>query len=78
MLADNAPESVKALEISPDERQRRVDVIRGDTAFQIRIGQAFALRFADQEPPPHVEKRIYDGFQTMLSRTRIQRIRRMA
>lgn len=62
MPADNAPESVKALEISPDERQRRVDVIREDTDFQSRVGQALALRFADQEPSPHVEKRIYDGF----------------
>ena len=62
MPADTAPVSVKALQIDPDERQRRVDIIRGDTDFQARVGQALALRFADQEPSPHLEKRIYDGF----------------
>ena len=39
-----------------------MDIIRGDTDFQARVGQALALRFADQEPSPHLEKRIYDGF----------------
>ncbi len=62
MPADAAPESTKALEILPDERQRRVDVVRGDADFRARVGQALALRFADQEPSPHVEKRIYDSF----------------
>jgi exodeoxyribonuclease-1 len=62
MPAGTAPESTKALQISPEERQRRVDVIREDVDFQTRVGQALALRFADQEPSPHVEKRIYDGF----------------
>lgn len=62
MPFDAAPESTKALQISPEERQRRVDVIRGDADFRTRVGQALALRFADQEPSPHVEKRIYDGF----------------
>ena len=62
MPADAAPEGTKALQISPEERQHRVDFIREDTEFQARVGQALALRFADQEPSPHVEKRIYDGF----------------
>ena len=62
MPADAAPESTKALQISPDERQRRVDVIRSDADFRARVGQALALRFADQEPSPHVEQHIYDGF----------------
>jgi len=30
--------------------------------IQARVGQALALRFAYEEPSPHVEQRIYDGF----------------
>ncbi len=62
MPADAAPESTKALQIAPDELSRRVAVIQGDPDFQARVGQAQALRFADEEPSPHVEERIYDGF----------------
>jgi exodeoxyribonuclease-1 len=62
MPADAAPESTKALQISPDELQRRVDVIRSDGGFRARVGQAQALRFVDQEPSPYVEEHIYDGF----------------
>ena len=39
-----------------------MDVIRSDVDFRMRVGQALALRFADKEPSPHVEQRIYDGF----------------
>jgi exodeoxyribonuclease-1 len=62
MPADAAPESTKALAVPPDELRRRVEVIQRDPDFQARVGQAQALRFADEEPSPHVEKRIYDGF----------------
>ena len=62
MPADAAPEGTKALAVPPDELQRRVEVIQGDPEFQARVGQAQALRFADEEPSPHVEERIYDGF----------------
>jgi exodeoxyribonuclease-1 len=64
MPAGAAPDSTKALRISPEERQRRVDVIQGDLEFQARVGQAQALRFKDEEPPPYVEQRIYGGFST--------------
>ncbi|MBN4048153.1 hypothetical protein JYU09_01075 [bacterium AH-315-O15] len=62
MPADAAPNFTKALQIPPDERSRRVAVIRGDAAFQTRVGQAQALRFADKKPSAYVEQRIYDGF----------------
>ena len=62
MPADAAPEGTKALQIAPDELRRRVEVIQGDPDFKERVGQAQALRFADEEPSPHVEERIYDGF----------------
>ena len=62
MPANAAPDGTKALQIPPGERCRRVEVIQGDPDFQARVGQAQALRFADKEPPAHVEQRIYDGF----------------
>jgi exodeoxyribonuclease-1 len=62
MPASAAPEGTKALQVPPDELRRRVEVIHGDPDFQARVGQAQALRFADEEPSPHVEERIYDGF----------------
>ena len=62
MPADAAPDNTRALQIPPGERRRRVEVIRGDPDFQARVGQAQAFRFADKEPPAHVEQRIYDGF----------------
>lgn len=62
MPADAAPENTKALQISSEELQRRVDVIRSDGDFRARIGQAQLLRFADKEPSPYVEEHIYDGF----------------
>ncbi len=62
MPADAAPEATKALAVPPDELSRRVAVIQGDPNFRARVGQAQALRFADEEPSPYVEERIYDGF----------------
>jgi exodeoxyribonuclease-1 len=62
MPANAAPKNTKALQISPVELQRRVDVIRDDGEFRERVGQALTLRFADKEPSPYVEKHIYDGF----------------
>ncbi len=62
MPADAAPDGTKALQIPPGELLRRVEVIQGDLDFQARVGQAQILRFADKEPPAHVEQRIYDGF----------------
>ena len=77
MPADAAPEEVKALQISPEERQRRVDVIREDANFRGRVGQALALRFADQEPSPHVEKRIYDGFPGLNDQSLMEQFHRV-
>ena len=62
MPADVAPGNVKALSVPADELRRRVAVIQDDQDFHTRVGQAQALRFADEEPSPHIEQRIYDGF----------------
>ena len=62
MSADVAPENVKALSVPADELRRRVAVIQDDKDFHARVGQAQALRFADKEPSPHIEQRLYDSF----------------
>ena len=54
-----------------------MDIIRGDTDFQARVGQALALRFADQEPSPHVEKRIYDGFPSRNDQALMEKFHRV-
>lgn len=77
MPADAAPEGVRALQISAEERQRRADIIREDADFRTRVGQALALRFADQEPSPHVEKRIYDGFPSRRDQSLMDRFHRV-
>ena len=72
MPADAAPVGTKALQIPPDERRRRVEVIQGDPEFQARVGQAQALRFADSDSPAHVEQRIYDGFPNAADEARMK------
>ena len=62
MPADMAPATVRALTIPGDELRRRAAIIQGDQDFRVRVGQAQALRFADAEASPHIEKRLYDGF----------------
>ena len=62
MAADMAPETVKALSVPARELRRRVSVIQNDQDFRARVGQAQALRFADEEPSPYIEQQLYDGF----------------
>ena len=62
MPADTAPTNVKALSVPAHELRRRVAVIQNDQDFRARVGQAQALRFADEEPSPYIEQRLYDGF----------------
>ena len=62
MPAASAPASTKALAVPSEERERRAGVIASNAAFQARVGEALSKRFADKEPPAHIEERIYDGF----------------
>ena len=62
MPANMAPETVKALSVPDDELRRRVAIIQGDQDFHARVGRAQALRFADEEPSPYIERRLYDSF----------------
>lgn len=62
MPAEMAPNTVRALAIPDDELRRRAEIIQGDQDFRVRVGRAQALRFADAEPSPHIEERLYDGF----------------
>ena len=57
-----APSGSKALEIAPAERRRRMELIRANPDFQVRVGQALARRFEGETRPPYVEQRIYEGF----------------
>ena len=72
MPAGNAPAGTKALQIPPDERRRRVEVIQRDPDFQARVGQAQARRFADENPPAYVEQRIYDSFPNTADEVRME------
>ena len=72
MPAASAPDGTKALQIPPDERRRRVEVIQRNLEFQARVGQAQALRFADEGPPAYVEQRIYDGFPNAADEARME------
>ena len=56
------PELKTTLKISLEEAKRRADEIRGDEAFQQRVGSALSMRYEGKEPSSHVEKKIYDGF----------------
>ena len=62
MPADMAPATVRALTVRDDELRRRAAIIQSDHDFRARVGRAQALRFANVEPSPHIEKRLYDGF----------------
>jgi exodeoxyribonuclease-1 len=62
MPAASAPVTTKALAIPQNELQRRAGVIAANPEFQSRISEALSKRYADKEPPAHVEERIYDGF----------------
>ena len=77
MPADAAPDSTKALQISPRERRRRVEIIQRDPDFQARVGEAQALRFADADPRAHVEQRIYDGFPNVADTALMEQFHRV-
>jgi exodeoxyribonuclease-1 len=62
MSANLAPENTKALELSPEEIERRANVVAADQNFQNNVQAALAGRFEGEEPSPYVEKQIYDGF----------------
>jgi exodeoxyribonuclease-1 len=62
MPAEMAPATAKGSNISGREIARRIDVIRQNPDFTIRVGHALRDRYPEQEPSPHVEQRIYDGF----------------
>ena len=72
MPADTAPVGTKALQIPPDERRRRVEVIQRDLDFQARVGQAQARRFADEDPPAYVEQRIFNSFPNAADEARME------
>ena len=73
MPSEAHPELKKVLQVTPEEAKRRVEVIRADKAFQERVGQALAARYADEEPSGHIEERIYEGFPTTVDEALMQK-----
>ena len=62
MPADKASDSAKTIQVPYDELQRRVELIRSNPKFQLRVGQALKGRYPAWESSLYVEDRIYDGF----------------
>ncbi|MDP6722034.1 MAG: hypothetical protein QGF59_25420, partial [Pirellulaceae bacterium] len=57
-----AQEDTTGADLSSDVIERRVSQIRSNESFRSRVGQALAKRYADGEPSPYVEKKMYDAF----------------
>ena len=56
---------------NPDpEHLRKADLISANPAFRVRVGQAMAARYVENQdaPPPPVEKQIYGGFYAKADR----------
>ena len=62
MPPETAPGETRALKVSVQERNRRIEAIENDRPFIARVGEALSRRFVDREVSPHLEKQIYDGF----------------
>ena len=62
MPEDAAPSGTNALDVPPGERRRRMELVRANRDFQVRVGQALAQRGSVDPPSSYVEQRIYDGF----------------
>jgi exodeoxyribonuclease I len=62
MPPTSAPENTHGTELDAGELSRRINKIRSEKVFCEKIGEALAGRFADKEPSPYIEERIYDGF----------------
>jgi len=62
MPPELAEEAISETGLSPEELERRAELIHGDLEFRKRVGLALASRRAQPEPTPYVERKIYDGF----------------
>jgi len=50
------------------EREERAALVRKNKEFQVRVGEAMARRYPEEEPSPLVERQIYDGFSSSADR----------
>lgn len=62
MEAEYGLEHTKSTTLDRGELARRVGIIQANADFRDRVGRALDGRFADREPSPYMEGRIYDGF----------------
>ena len=56
------PDELRGPSLDEATYQARAQAIQQNEAFQNRVSEALTLRYADKEPSPYVEQRIYDGF----------------
>ena len=78
MPEDAAPSGTNALDVPPAERHRRMELVRTNRDFQIRVGQALAQQSSADPPSLYVEQRIYDGFPAREDKVRMEEFHRVA
>jgi len=61
-LATNKFPSLFEVEAVDSEIEQKVALIASSPDFHERVGKALTRRYADAEPPEHVEQQIYQGF----------------
>jgi exodeoxyribonuclease-1 len=61
MPAKNAPLKTKGLEVSEEERMRRVEVIQNNPDFQKRVCEALSRKYENEEASIHTEQLLYSG-----------------
>lgn len=62
MPIDLAPTDLIDSDLPQTELERRATLIHENREFQVRVGQAMAQRYPEEEPSPLIERQIYDGF----------------
>jgi exodeoxyribonuclease-1 len=73
MLPDLAPADLINSDLPHTEREERAALIRKNKEFQVRVGEAMARRYPEEEPSPLVERQIYDGFSSSADREIMER-----
>lgn len=62
MTPDLVPPGLIDSNLSQTEREKRAALIRENKDFQLRVSEAMAQRYPEEEPSPLIERQIYDGF----------------
>ncbi len=68
---DFAPENIRGGRLPLATYQARAQAIREHADFRQRVARLLADRYADQEPSPYVEEKLYAGFPTVADKARM-------